>query len=86
MLHFVHLPAFAGYLLHHIDDYTTEVVRLFHETNLPLLQALQHLSEEEKFQFSKRLNIEFLPTFIKIMPPGTLRQSPPAGSPTPSKM
>ncbi len=60
MLQFVHLPAFAGYLLLRIDDYTTEVVRLFYETNMPLLQSLQHLSEEEKFQFSKRLNIEFL--------------------------
>jgi PAS domain S-box-containing protein len=60
MLQFVHLPAFAGYLLSRIDDYTTEVVRLFYETNMPLLQALHHLSEEEKFQFSKRLNSEFL--------------------------
>lgn len=60
MLHFVHLPAFAQYLLAHIDDYTKEIVRLFYEVNLPLLHALQHLSEEEKFQFSKRLNVEFL--------------------------
>lgn len=60
MLHFVHLPQFADYLLAHIDAYTKEIVRLFYETNMPLLQALQHLSEDEKFQFSKRLNIEFL--------------------------
>ena len=60
MLHFVHLPAFAGYLLANIDAYTKEIVRLFYETKMPLLHVLKHLTEEERFQFSKRLNIEFL--------------------------
>ena len=60
MLHFTHLPQFAGYLLAHVDEYTKEIVRLFYEAEMPLLQALQHLTEEERFEFSKRLNIEFL--------------------------
>lgn len=60
MLHFVHLPAFADYLLSQIDGYTKEIMRLFYEANMPLLLALRHLTEEEKFQFSKRLNVEFL--------------------------
>ena len=61
MLQFVHLPSFAAYLLEqHIDDYTKELIRLAYEVNLPLLKNLKHLSEEERFQFSKKLNIEFL--------------------------
>lgn len=60
MLHFEHLPQFAAYLLEHIDAYTKEIVRHFYKADMPLLQALQHLSEAEQFQFSKKLNIEFL--------------------------
>lgn len=60
MLHFVHLPSFSVFLLQHIDAYTKELVRLAYEVNLPLLKHLQHLSEEERFLYSKRLNIEFL--------------------------
>lgn len=60
MLRFVQLPAFAAWLLAHIDKYTAEIVRLFREADLSLLRNLQHLSNEEQFQFSKRLNVEFL--------------------------
>ncbi|MBD0297154.1 MAG: hypothetical protein ICV84_18475, partial [Flavisolibacter sp.] len=61
MLHFTHLPSFAAYLLHHhINEYTRELIRLVYESNLPLLKNLKHLSEEEQFHFSKKLNIEFL--------------------------
>ncbi|MDQ3279370.1 MAG: PAS domain-containing protein, partial [Bacteroidota bacterium] len=57
---FIYLPQFASWLLQHIDAYTTELLGLFYEADLPLLKAFQHLSEEEKFLFSKQLNIEFL--------------------------
>lgn len=60
MLRFAHLPSFATWLLAHIDEYTTEMVRLFREADLSLLKNLHHLSTEEQFQFSKRLNVELL--------------------------
>lgn len=60
MLRFHHLPAFASWLLHHIDDYTAEFVRLFYEVNPPLLKALSQLTEAQRFAYSKGLNTEFL--------------------------
>ncbi len=60
MLQFVHLPSFAGFLLGRIDDYTNEFISQVYKADIPLLKHLQHLSEEERFQFSKKLNIEFL--------------------------
>jgi hypothetical protein len=60
MLRFAYLPPFAAWLLTHIDEYTAEIVRLFREADFSLLRNLSHLSDEEQFRFSKRLNIEFL--------------------------
>src|SRR5688500_16819113 len=59
-LRFQHLPSFASFLLQHIDDYTREIVRLAYELNLPLLRTLEHLNEEEKFQFANTVSIDFL--------------------------
>jgi PAS domain-containing protein len=64
MYDFVHLPAYASFLLqHHIDDYTKETIHLSREVQLPVLKLLGHLSEAELYQFSKATTIEFL-TFL----------------------
>ncbi|HUQ96892.1 MAG TPA: PAS domain-containing protein, partial [Chitinophagaceae bacterium] len=64
MYDFVHLPAYASFLLeHHIDDYTKETIHLSREVQLPVLKLLGHLSETELYQFSKATTIEFL-TFL----------------------
>src|SRR5689334_15117581 len=65
MLRFRQLPAFASWLLVHIDEYTAEFVRLFYEVAPPLVTTLKHLTEEQRFNYSKGLNTEFLTNLSK---------------------
>jgi PAS domain S-box-containing protein len=60
LLRFTRLPLFAASLLQQLERYTEEFVRQVYAADLPLLKNLRHLSEEERFLFSRKLNQEFL--------------------------
>jgi PAS domain S-box-containing protein len=60
-IHLEELPSFAAFLLkNHIDNYTSDLIRLSYEVDVPLLKFLKDFSDEEIFQLSKNSGIEFL--------------------------
>ena len=59
--HFIHLPAFAEYILaNKLDEWAEVQIRYSRELNVPLLEKLNAFSEQELWQLTRDSSLEYL--------------------------